>query len=50
MLRTYDPADSVSPELSEVLESLATGDVGEAYDADRLHPETMQTLLTELTT
>jgi hypothetical protein len=67
MLRTYDPADWVSPELSEVLESmanyadalelvtigyaraaLATGDVGEAYDADRLHPEFVQSLLTEL--
>ena len=67
MLLTYDPADSVSPELSEILETmanfanaldlvtigyvraaLATGDLGEAYDADLLHPETVQTLLTEL--
>jgi hypothetical protein len=67
MLRTYDPADRVSPELSEVLESLvnfadaldlvtlgyvraalATGDLGEAYDADLLHPDTVQSLLTEL--
>ena len=67
MLLTYDPADAVSPELSEVLESianfpdaldfvtlgyvraaLATGEVGEAYDADQLHPDTVQTLLTEL--
>ena len=67
MLRSYDPADRVSPELSEILESLtnfaealdlvtlgyvraalATGDLGEAYDADRLHPETIQSVLTEL--
>jgi len=67
MLRTYDPSDRVSPELSEILESLtnfaealdlvtlgyvraalATGDLGEAYDADRLHPDTVQSVLTEL--
>jgi len=67
MLHTFDPADQVSPELMEILESqvnfsealelvtlgsvraaLALGDPGEAYDADRLHPETLQTLLTEL--
>jgi hypothetical protein len=67
MLRGYDPADRVSPELSEILESLsnfaesldlvtlgyvraalATGDLGEAYDADRLHPDTVQSVLTEL--
>jgi hypothetical protein len=67
MLRTYDPADRVSPELSEILESLsnfaealdlvtlgyvraalATGDLGEAYDADQLHPDTVQSLLSEL--
>jgi len=67
MLRTYDPADRVSPELSEILESfanfadaldlvtlgyvraaLATGDLGEAYDADRLHPDIVQSVLTEL--
>jgi len=67
MLRTYDPAARVSPELSEILESLtnfsealdlvtlgyvraalATGDLGVAYDADRLHPEIMRSVLTEL--
>jgi len=67
MLRTYDPAARVSPELSEILDSmanfpealdlvtigyvraaLATGDLGEAYDADRLHPDTVQSVLTEL--
>jgi hypothetical protein len=67
MLLSYDPADQVSPELSEILESLvnapdaldlvtlgyvramlATGDRGEAYDADQLHPDMQQSLLTEL--
>jgi hypothetical protein len=67
MLHTYDPADWVSPELSEILETmanfadaldlvtigyvraaLATGDLGEAYDADLLHPEIAHSLLTEL--
>lgn len=67
MFRTFDPADQVSPQLSEILESLsnspealdlvtlgyvraalATGDLGEAYDADRLHPDTMQGVLAEL--
>jgi hypothetical protein len=67
MLRTYDPADQVSRELSDILESmanfsealdlvtlgyaraaLATGDLGEAYDADRLHPDIVQNVLTEL--
>jgi hypothetical protein len=67
MPRSYDPADRVSPELSEILESLAnfpealdlvtigyaraalaTGDLGEAYDADRLHPDIVRNVLTEL--
>jgi hypothetical protein len=67
MLRTLDPAQRVSPELSEILESranftealdlvtlgsvraaLAQGRAGQAYDADRLHPDTVRTLLTEL--
>lgn len=34
--------------LGSVRAALATGDVGEHYDADRLHPETSQTLLDEL--
>lgn len=67
MLRSYDPADRVSAELSEILESfansaealdlatlgyvraaLATGEPGVAYDADRLHPDGVPSLLSEL--
>ncbi len=43
-----DPNALDSPTLGSVRATLATGDVGEHYDADRLHSETSESLLDEL--